>query len=150
MPRRSRCHALERRKEAKTHGEGGSIVGRALQGRVLIVDDVITAGTAIRESVEIIRAAGATPAGSGEASFELTHGELAGCYLPVRSRISLSTCLITDLGSIQAEGEPSDELAETKTSTRFWAASGARLGFEVRIAGPLRVATSMGILIPWR
>jgi orotate phosphoribosyltransferase len=51
------------RKEAKSHGEGGSIVGRALAGRVLIVDDVITAGTAIRESVEIIRAAGATPVG---------------------------------------------------------------------------------------
>jgi orotate phosphoribosyltransferase len=51
------------RKEAKDHGEGGRIVGRALSGRVLIVDDVITAGTAIRESVDIIRAAGATPAG---------------------------------------------------------------------------------------
>lgn len=51
------------RKEAKAHGEGGSIVGAPLKGRVLIVDDVITAGTAIRESVEIIRAAGATPTG---------------------------------------------------------------------------------------
>jgi orotate phosphoribosyltransferase len=51
------------RKEAKSHGEGGSIVGRPLAGRVLIIDDVITAGTAIRESIEIIRAAGATPAG---------------------------------------------------------------------------------------
>lgn len=51
------------RKEAKDHGEGGNIVGAPLQGRVLIVDDVITAGTAIRESVDIIRAAGATPAG---------------------------------------------------------------------------------------
>ena len=51
------------RKEAKDHGEGGNIVGRALQGRVLIVDDVITAGTAIRESIDIIRAAGARPAG---------------------------------------------------------------------------------------
>ena len=51
------------RKEAKAHGEGGTIVGAPLQGRVLIVDDVITAGTAIRESVEIIRAQGATPAG---------------------------------------------------------------------------------------
>jgi orotate phosphoribosyltransferase len=51
------------RKEAKTHGEGGSIVGRPLAGRVLIVDDVITAGTAIRESIDIIRAAGAVPAG---------------------------------------------------------------------------------------
>jgi orotate phosphoribosyltransferase len=51
------------RKEAKDHGEGGNLVGAPLQGRVLIVDDVITAGTAIRESVDIIQAAGATPAG---------------------------------------------------------------------------------------
>lgn len=51
------------RKEAKDHGEGGSIVGHALDGRVLIIDDVITAGTAIRESMTIIEAAGAHPAG---------------------------------------------------------------------------------------
>jgi orotate phosphoribosyltransferase len=51
------------RKEAKDHGEGGGIVGGPLKGRVLIVDDVITAGTAIRESVEIIREGGAHPAG---------------------------------------------------------------------------------------
>lgn len=49
------------RKEAKDHGEGGHIVGARLAGRVVIVDDVITAGTAIRESVDIIRAAGAQP-----------------------------------------------------------------------------------------
>lgn len=51
------------RKEAKTHGEGGNLVGSALQGRVMLVDDVITAGTAIRESMEIIQANGATLAG---------------------------------------------------------------------------------------
>jgi len=51
------------RKESKDHGERGSIVGAPLRGRVIIVDDVITAGTAIRESVDIIRAAGAEPAG---------------------------------------------------------------------------------------
>ncbi len=51
------------RKEAKDHGEGGTIVGHPLQGRVLIIDDVITAGTAIRESMAIIQAQGATPAG---------------------------------------------------------------------------------------
>jgi orotate phosphoribosyltransferase len=51
------------RKESKDHGEGGLIVGSPLKGRVLIVDDVITAGTAIRESIEIIRNAGAHPAG---------------------------------------------------------------------------------------
>lgn len=51
------------RKEAKAHGEGGSIVGAALQGDILIIDDVITAGTAIRESMDIIAAAEAKPAG---------------------------------------------------------------------------------------
>jgi orotate phosphoribosyltransferase len=51
------------RKEAKDHGEGGEIVGSPLSGGVLIVDDVITAGTAIRESIDIIQAAGARPAG---------------------------------------------------------------------------------------
>jgi len=50
------------RKEAKDHGEGGSLVGAPLVGRVLIIDDVISAGTSVRESVELIRAAGATPA----------------------------------------------------------------------------------------
>ncbi len=51
------------RKEAKDHGEGGNLVGSPLQGRVMLVDDVITAGTAIRESMEIIQANGATLAG---------------------------------------------------------------------------------------
>ncbi|MES2047908.1 MAG: orotate phosphoribosyltransferase [Pseudomonadota bacterium] len=50
------------RKEAKDHGEGGSIVGAKLHGKVVIVDDVISAGTSVRESVEMIRTAGATPA----------------------------------------------------------------------------------------
>jgi len=49
------------RKEAKDHGEGGSLVGAPLQGRVLIVDDVMSAGTAVRESIALIQAAGATP-----------------------------------------------------------------------------------------
>ncbi|MGA9420914.1 MAG: orotate phosphoribosyltransferase [Rhodanobacteraceae bacterium] len=51
------------RKEPKDHGEGGTIVGAPLSGHVLIVDDVITAGTAIRETLALIRAAGAVPAG---------------------------------------------------------------------------------------
>ncbi|MBU3724740.1 MAG: orotate phosphoribosyltransferase [Burkholderiaceae bacterium] len=51
------------RKEAKDHGEGGVVVGKKLEGRVLIIDDVISAGTSVRESVEIIRAHGAIPAG---------------------------------------------------------------------------------------
>lgn len=49
------------RKEAKDHGEGGTTVGAKLQGKVLIIDDVISAGTSVRESIELIRSAGATP-----------------------------------------------------------------------------------------
>lgn len=51
------------RKEAKKHGEGGTLVGAPLSGKVMIIDDVITAGTAIREVIEIIQTAGAEPAG---------------------------------------------------------------------------------------
>ncbi|MGE5116650.1 MAG: orotate phosphoribosyltransferase [Betaproteobacteria bacterium] len=51
------------RKEAKDHGEGGNLIGAPVKGRVLIVDDVISAGTSVRESIGLIRAAGATPAG---------------------------------------------------------------------------------------
>jgi orotate phosphoribosyltransferase len=51
------------RKEVKDHGEGGTTVGAKLQGRVLIIDDVISAGTSVRESIDLIRAAGAQPCG---------------------------------------------------------------------------------------
>jgi orotate phosphoribosyltransferase len=51
------------RKEAKAHGEGGNLIGAPLAGRVLVVDDVLTAGTAVRESIGFIKAAGARPAG---------------------------------------------------------------------------------------
>ena len=51
------------RKESKDHGEGGLIVGHPLRGEILIIDDVITAGTSVRESIDIIRAQGARPAG---------------------------------------------------------------------------------------
>jgi orotate phosphoribosyltransferase len=88
------------RKEAKDHGEGGVIVGSPLQGRVLIIDDVITAGTAIRESVEIIRAAGATPAGvllaldrqerAAGSDFSAVQEVRSQYQIPVVSVISLS------------------------------------------------------------
>ena len=61
-PKRSTPWAFNR-KEAKDHGEGGNIVGAHLRGRVLIVDDVITAGTAVREAIDIIRGAGGEPVG---------------------------------------------------------------------------------------
>jgi orotate phosphoribosyltransferase len=88
------------RKEAKDHGEGGRIVGSPLNGRVLIVDDVITAGTAIRESIEIIRNAGAVPAGvllaldrqerASDSDFSAVQEVRSQYKIPVVSVINLS------------------------------------------------------------
>jgi orotate phosphoribosyltransferase len=87
------------RKEAKDHGEGGSIVGAPLRGRVLIVDDVITAGTAIREATDIIRAAGAQPIGvvlaldrqeRGQGSLSAVQEVEQTLQLPVTSILRLS------------------------------------------------------------
>jgi orotate phosphoribosyltransferase len=63
------------RKEVKKYGEGGNIIGHPLQGKVLIVDDVITAGTSVRESVQIIKTGGATPAGVAIALDRQERGE---------------------------------------------------------------------------
>jgi orotate phosphoribosyltransferase len=63
------------RKEAKDHGEGGDTIGAPLAGRVLIIDDVLTAGTAVRESLGIIRARGATPAGLAIALDRMERGQ---------------------------------------------------------------------------
>ena len=87
------------RKEAKDHGEGGSIVGHALEGNVLIIDDVITAGTAIREAMDIITSNGAKPAGVVIAldRMEKGKGELSAIQeveqeygIPVMSIITLN------------------------------------------------------------
>jgi orotate phosphoribosyltransferase len=63
------------RKEAKDHGEGGDTIGAPIAGRVLIVDDVLTAGTAVRESLALIRAHGATPAGLAIALDRMERGK---------------------------------------------------------------------------
>ncbi|MEH6823829.1 MAG: orotate phosphoribosyltransferase [Motiliproteus sp.] len=90
------------RKEAKTHGEGGNLVGAPLEGRVLIIDDVITAGTAIREVMALIETAGATPAATLIAldRQEKGKGELSAIQeverdfgMPVISIISLGDLL---------------------------------------------------------
>jgi orotate phosphoribosyltransferase len=87
------------RKEAKDHGEGGVLVGAALQGKVLILDDVITAGTSVRESVQIIHAAGATVAGvlialdrqeKGQNALSAVQEVSAQYDIPVVSIISLA------------------------------------------------------------
>ena len=62
------------RKEAKDHGEGGTIIGAPLSGQVLIIDDVISTGTSVRESVELIRSNGAEPAGVVIALDRMEHG----------------------------------------------------------------------------
>jgi len=98
------------RKEAKDHGEGGTTVGANLQGRVLIIDDVISAGTSVRESIELIRAAGAEPCGVVIAldRMERGQGELSAVQevqssygIPV---ISIAT-LDDLLGYLQQEAE---------------------------------------------
>ncbi|MCP8689006.1 orotate phosphoribosyltransferase [Marinobacterium sedimentorum] len=87
------------RKEAKAHGEGGNLVGAELKGRILIIDDVITAGTAIREVMQIISKAGATPAGVVIAlnRMERGQGELSAIQeverdygMPVASIVTLN------------------------------------------------------------
>jgi len=104
------------RKEAKTHGEGGSLVGAPLEGEVMIIDDVITAGTAIREVMEIIDQAGAKPAGVVIAlnRQEKGKGELSAIQeverdynMPVISIVSLSDLIeyLSEKGDMAEELE---------------------------------------------
>ncbi len=89
------------RKETKDHGEGGRIVGAPLAGRVLIVDDVISAGTSVRESIELIRAAGAVPCGVAIALDRLERG--AGersAVQEVRENFGLPVIAIADLDDL--------------------------------------------------
>lgn len=99
------------RKEAKDHGEGGSIVGAPLAGRALIIDDVITDGGAKREAIELIRAAGATPAGvlialdreeKGKGELSATQEVSRDYGLPVTAIATLSDILAT------LRGRPAD------------------------------------------
>jgi orotate phosphoribosyltransferase len=94
------------RKEAKDHGEGGTLVGAPLKGRVLIVDDVMSAGTAARESIALIEAAGAKPHG---VVIALDRQEMAtenGADVPysavqyVRNRLGLQVAAIAELGDL--------------------------------------------------
>jgi orotate phosphoribosyltransferase len=94
------------RKEAKDHGEGGTLVGAPVQGKVLIVDDVMSAGTAARESIALIRGAGATP---HAVAIALDRQEMAtedGRDVPhsavqyVRDRLGLQVCAIARLADL--------------------------------------------------
>lgn len=102
------------RKEAKDHGEGGEIVGAPLAGRVLIIDDVITAGTAIGESIAIIRAAGATPVGVVISMDRKERGgEARSAVEEVRERHGLPVIAIADLDDLLAYLQDSPEYAQS-------------------------------------
>ena len=102
------------RKEAKDHGEGGRIVGSPLKGRVLIVDDVITAGTAIRESIDIIRAAGAVPAGVLLAldRQERASGSDFSAVQEVRSQYQIPVVSVINLSDLMQHVSQSGQAAE--------------------------------------
>jgi orotate phosphoribosyltransferase len=91
------------RKEPKDHGEGGTVVGAPLHGRVLVVDDVISEGASKREAVELIRAAGATPAGVLIAldRQERGRGELSAAQ-EVGAEFALPVAAIATLGDVLA------------------------------------------------
>jgi orotate phosphoribosyltransferase len=89
------------RKEAKDHGEGGRLVGAPLAGRVVIVDDVITAGTSVRESVDVIRSQGATPAGVLIALDRMERGAGdASAVQEVRERYGIPVIAIATLDDV--------------------------------------------------
>ena len=98
------------RKEAKDHGEGGRIVGAPLSGKVLLVDDVITAGTAVRESLGIIRAAGAHPVGVVLAldRQERGQGHLSAVQELERSEGLRCVSIVTLAELIEALSQPHD------------------------------------------
>jgi orotate phosphoribosyltransferase len=102
------------RKEAKDHGEGGTLVGAPLKGRVLIVDDVMSAGTAARESIALIQAAGATPHAVCIALDRQEMATEAGKDVPysavqyVQSQLGLQVCAIAKLDDLMQYLEKGD------------------------------------------
>lgn len=100
------------RKEAKDHGEGGTLIGAPLRGRVLILDDVISAGTSVRESVEIIRAAGAEPAGVVIALDRMERGKGSqSAVQEVRETFGIPVVAVATLEDLIAYLADSPELA---------------------------------------
>ena len=111
------------RKEAKDHGEGGTLVGAPLKGKVLIIDDVISAGTSVRESVKLIRAAGAEPAGVAIAldRMERGTGELSAVQEVARD-YNLPVIAIANLHDLLGFLEDSPELANNLDAVRAYRA----------------------------
>jgi orotate phosphoribosyltransferase len=129
------------RKEAKDHGEGGSLVGAPLQGNVLIIDDVMSAGTAARESIALIKAAGATP---HAVAIALDRQEMAtevkadgttqdvpySAVQYVREQVGLQVCAIARLDDLLAYLENQGGLGELATHLPNVQAYRARYGVQ--------------------
>jgi orotate phosphoribosyltransferase len=99
------------RKEAKDHGEGGVIVGRPLEGRVLIIDDVISAGTSVRESIELIRAAGGVPSSVAIAldrQEKATDQATESAVQFVQNQLGLPVCAVATLADLLSLLESTD------------------------------------------
>lgn len=112
------------RKEAKDHGEGGTIVGAPLQGRILIVDDVISAGTSVRESVNIINASGATPCGVAIALDRQERGLGAlSAVQEVEQQHQLPVISIANLRDLIAYLDQSSELAQHRAAIAAYRAT---------------------------
>jgi orotate phosphoribosyltransferase len=97
------------RKEAKDHGEGGDTIGAPVAGRVLIVDDVLTAGTAVRESLALIRARGATPVALAIALDRMERGQgAASAIREIEERHAISVVAIANLDDLTGwlQGRP--------------------------------------------
>ncbi|MDH4286907.1 MAG: orotate phosphoribosyltransferase [Gallionella sp.] len=109
------------RKEVKVHGEGGSTVGAALQGRVLIIDDVISAGTSVRESIELIRSAGAEPCGVVIAldRMERGQGELSAVQ-EVQRNYNIPVVSIATLDDLLGYLQNEEGLAQHLHATRLY------------------------------
>ena len=105
------------RKEAKDHGEGGTLVGAPVRGRVLIIDDVISAGTSVRESIAMIRAAGAEPCGVTIALDRQEKATENGADVPwsavqyVRDKLGLAVVNIAALSDLMSFLDRSDDPA---------------------------------------
>jgi len=112
------------RKEAKAHGEGGTLVGSPLDGRVLIVDDVLTAGTAVRESLNLIKGAGAKPAGVVLALDRQERGLGAqSAVQEIQSTFGIPVIRIVTLDHLieyMEAGGDSEELESLRNHRRTW------------------------------
>jgi orotate phosphoribosyltransferase len=109
------------RKEAKSHGEGGTLVGAPLEGKVLIIDDVITAGTAIREVMTMVESAGADAAGVVIGLDRKERGKTEQSAIQeVEQQFSIPVISIIDINDILAYLDDKEDMAELITAIKIY------------------------------